>query len=267
MSCKRLCHGPFCRPFPFPAGEILILNKVAIIKKPIPGEGGDALCSFGDLFTFMQTFFMKRITIAFCAACLLVACNDNKEEPRVAAATTTEAAAPEPAIDSATMAKNWEAYLTPGEPHKLLASTNGTWDADITMWMSPDAPPSKSKGTTVSEMIYGGRYQQARHTGEFNGMPFEGLNTMAYDNHKKVYLSTWIDNMGTGIMYMEGPWDAATSTMNLKGKMIDPGTGKDLEMRETFQILDNNNQLVSMYCKGPDGKEYKTMEIKYTRKK
>ena len=209
---------------------------------------------------------MKRITIAFCAACLVLACNDKPTEPKVAAAST-EAAPVEPPMDSATMMKNWQAYMTPGEAHKMMAAANGSWDADITMWMSPDAPPSKSTGTTVNEMILGGRYQQSKHTGSFNNMPFEGISTLAYDNHKKVYLSTWIDNMGTGIMTMEGTWDAATNTMNCKGKMVDPATGKEMDVRETFRMIDNDNQVMEMFCNGPDGKEMKTMEIKYTRKK
>lgn len=56
-------------------------------------------------------------------------------------------------------------------------------------------------------MILGGRYQQSMHTGSFNGMPFEGISLVGYDNTKKVFMSSWADNMGTGSMYMEGTWD------------------------------------------------------------
>jgi hypothetical protein len=35
-------------------------------------------------------------------------------------------------------------------------------------------------------------------------MPFEGISTLGYDNAKKTFFSTWIDNMGTGMMVMEG---------------------------------------------------------------
>ncbi len=75
--------------------------------------------------------------------------------------------------------------------------------------------------------------------------------------------------MGSGMMVMEGPWDEASKTMTLKGKVVDPGAGngKEMEIRETFKIIDNNTQMMEMFTAGPDGKEFKMMEIKYTRKK
>jgi hypothetical protein len=117
-------------------------------------------------------------------------------------------------------------------------------------------------------MVMDGRYQVSEFSGEMMGSPFKGVSTTGYDNHKKVFFSTWIDNMGTGVMTMEGPWDAASKTMTLNGKYINPANGMDCEMKETFQLVDDNNQLMEMY--GPDqmtGKQYKTMQIKFTRKK
>ncbi len=40
-----------------------------------------------------------------------------------------------------------------------------------------------------------------------------------------------------------------------------------MEIRETFKIIDDNTQMMEMFGNGPDGKEFKMMEIKYTRKK
>jgi len=100
------------------------------------------------------------------------------------------------------------------------------------------------------------------------GQPFTGTSITGYDNAKKVFISTWIDNMSTAMMNMEGTWDDATKAINFKGKMICPANGKACEMREVFKMVDDNTQLMEMY--GPDmktGKEYKSMEIKFTRKK
>lgn len=163
--------------------------------------------------------------------------------------------------------KAWMDYMTPGEAHKILEKSNGTWNGQITMWMAPGAPATNSTGQMVNSMVLGGRYQVGNHTGSFNGMPFEGISTVAFDNAKKVFISTWIDNMGTGLMVLEGPWDKSTNTIRLKGKMVDPISGKDVEVRETLKMIDDNNQVMEMFCSGPDGKEYKNMEIKYTRVK
>jgi len=220
---------------------------------------------------------MKRITITLCTAFLLFACNDGdktettdtKESADTTTTSTASTTANEAMPDSAMMMKNWQAYMTPGDVHKMMSSWNGTWTGDVTMWHEPGMPPEKSKSTSQNKMVMGGRYQVSNHTGNMMGQPFEGISTLAYDNAKKVFINTWIDNMGSGMMVMEGPWDEASKTITLKGKVVDPvaGNGKQMEMRETFKIIDDNTQMMEMFGNGPDGKEFKMMEIKYTRKK
>lgn len=163
--------------------------------------------------------------------------------------------------------KAWMDYMTPGDVHKMLSKWDGDWNEDITMWMAPGAPAQKNKASCTNKMILGGRYQSSTHTGSFNGMPFEGISTLGYDNAKKTFFSTWIDNMGTGIMVMEGNWDDKTKTMNAKGRQTDPATGKEMQVRETFQIIDDNTHKMEMFMTPAGGKEFKSMEITFTRKK
>ncbi len=158
------------------------------------------------------------------------------------------------------------AYSTPGEVHSLLAKSTGTWTGAITMWSQPGTPPINATGESKDEMILGGRYLQTKSTGNFMGMPFEGIGITGYDNAKKIFVNSWIDNMGTGIMYLEGAWDASTKSINLTGKMVDPSTGKDIPVREVMKFIDDNNKIMEMYYVMPDGKEFKSMEIKYTKK-
>ena len=169
--------------------------------------------------------------------------------------------------DSATMMKNWQDYMTPGPVHKMMAKWDGTWNGDVTMWMYPGAPEQKSKSTAVNKMIMNGLYQESTHTGNMMGMPFNGKSIVAYDIHKNEFMSTWIDNMGSGIMVLKGPWDEGTKTVTLKGTMTDAGTKGDVAVRETFKIIDDNNQEMEMFTMMPDGKEFKTMNIKFSRKK
>lgn len=220
---------------------------------------------------------MKRITLTICTITLLLsACNNaaKNETTKDSTATTSDTSAKASTeeawvpVDSATAMKAWMEYATPGESHKLLAKSSGNWSAEITHWMSPDAPPSKSTGSSSNKMVMDGRYQVSTFKAEFMGMPFEGMSTTGYDNAKKKFISTWVDNMGSGITKLEGPWDEATKSMTLTGTVIDPATGKDCEMKEVFKIVDDNTHIMEMY--GPDpktGKQYKGMEIKFTRKK
>ncbi|MDQ6756363.1 MAG: DUF1579 domain-containing protein [Bacteroidota bacterium] len=217
---------------------------------------------------------MKRITVTICtAAIFLFGCNNNKTTNDKTAATDstktttdTSSSAMTPPMDSAAMMKCWMNYMTPGDVQKMIAKSNGTWDEEVTTWMEPGKPPTTSKATAVNTMILGGRYQESHHKGSFNGMLFEGVGTLGYDNAKKVLMMTWVDNMGTGIEYLEGPWDSTSHSANLKGKTTDPMTGKDMEVRQLFTVMDDNNQKVEMYATH-EGKEAKMMEIVLKRKK
>jgi hypothetical protein len=161
--------------------------------------------------------------------------------------------------------KAWMDYMTPGNAHQMLAKSNGEWNEEMTMWMEPGAQPVKSTATAVNTMILGGRYQHSKHTGNVMGMPFEGVAITGFDNIKKVYVSTWIDNMGTGIMYSEGKWNEATKTVEFKGTGVDPMSGKELKIRQVMKIVDDNTETMEMFTT-VDGKEFKSMEIKMTRK-
>ena len=159
------------------------------------------------------------------------------------------------------------AYSTPGEIHKMMAKSVGTWTAAISMWMQPNTPPMNSTGEMKNEMILGGRYLKGTNTGNFMGQPFEGISMTGYDNAKKIFVNNWIDNMGTGMMNLTGTWDASNNSINFTGTMVDPASGKDIPIRETLKFTDDNHQTLEMFANvAPGGQEFKTMEIKFTRK-
>jgi hypothetical protein len=211
---------------------------------------------------------MKRIAFTFCAVALLLSYQSSAQKDKATGKKASQVSVTkEVAPDSATAMKNWNEYMTPSAVHKQMASWDGEWTGEITMWMDPSAPPTKSTGTSINKMIMEGRYQLSHTKGNFGGMALEGMNILAYDNHKQKFITTWVDNFGTGVMTLEGPWDEATKTMTLTGKMVDPTTKKEVPVKETFRVIDNDHQEMEMFATGPDGKEFKTMHIAYTRKK
>ena len=219
---------------------------------------------------------MKKTMIAFGITALLFACNseqktetstvDNKADS-IPASTAAKSADWIP-VDSATAMNTMMEMGTPGEEHKMLATADGKWSAETTMWIAPDAPPAKGKATATNTMILGGRYQQTSFKGDFMGMPFEGGGVTGYDKARKVYFTNWMDNMSTMMMTMDGKWNAANKSIEFKGKMLCPANGIECSMREVYTFVDDNTQLIEWY--GPDmktGKEYKNMEIRLNRMK
>lgn len=161
--------------------------------------------------------------------------------------------------------KKWMDYSTPGDMHTLLAKSEGNWDVAISMWMAPGQDPMKATATSEAKMILGGRYEQMTNKGSFNGMPYEGVGIIGYDNAKKIFQSSWIDNMGTGVTPMEGTYNAATKTLTLSGKMYEPMSGKDIDMRQTITFVDDTHETIDMYH-DEDGSSTKVMEMLLTKK-
>lgn len=161
-----------------------------------------------------------------------------------------------------------------GENHKLLAEGVGTWNYTVKFWMDPSAPPNESSGTAVTKAVMDGRYFVSEHNGKMQ-MPgpdgkmaeveFKGMAVEGYDNVKKKFVASWIDNMGTGIMNLEGTYDAAKKAFTFRGE-YEAMPGMKSKIREVITITDKNNHTFEFF-EDRGGTEVRTMEIKYTRKK
>jgi hypothetical protein len=178
--------------------------------------------------------------------------------------------------DQAELMKQMMEMAKLGENHKLLASLDGTWNCNVKMWMDGDTSkkPDVSKSTAVRKSIMDGRYVIMDVTGKMEmpgpdgkkkEMTFKGQGTEGYDNVKKKFVGTWMDNMGTGIMMSEGDYDPATKTFTYTGE-IEMMPGMKQKIREVVKITDKDHMDFEYY-EDRGGKEMKTMEISYTRKK
>jgi hypothetical protein len=166
------------------------------------------------------------------------------------------------------MMKLWMEYATPGENHKYLEYFVGTWENSVKMWMAPDAPPQVSKGESMSEMMLGGRFLKSYNKGSMMGMSFEGVALTGYDNFKKKFVTIWFDSTGTGFYQTSGSLDTSRKIKIESGIWDDFMTGGKSKVKWVTKIIDDNNYRFDMYNEDPKtGKEFKSVEIVYTRKK
>jgi hypothetical protein len=206
----------------------------------------------------MEEPLMRRRVFAFAVVCALAL----GLATWVATAQPTEQAM---SPEEQEMMKKWEAFMTPGEPHKHLAQRAGKWTTQVRSWMAPGAPSEDWTGSSTVETIMGGRYSVERAEGSFMGQPFQGMGITGYDNMKQKFVASWIDNMGTGIMLMEGTCDAGMTQCTYTGEGPDVMTGRYKTYRAVTKKINDDRYVFEMYDRGPDGKEWKNFEIAYTR--
>jgi len=161
-----------------------------------------------------------------------------------------------------------EAYMkagTPGAPHQTLASSAGNYDLKLRSWQAAGAPPMEETGTATRAMTLDGRVLVEDVSSSMMGSPFTGHGMMGFDNVTGKYWSTWNDSMSTGLMVSEGTCDAQKSCTFI-GHWNDPVKKTPVKARMTTRWTSPTVQVFEMYAPGKDGKEFKMMEITYTKK-
>jgi hypothetical protein len=157
--------------------------------------------------------------------------------------------------------------MTPGAEHEYLIRAVGVWQGKTKMWMGPDTPATESTCTTRITSMMDGRYVKCEIEGEMPGMgPFNGFGIQGFDNVSKQYQTTWIDNCGTGIATGTGERSSDGKTMTWKLTYNCPITKKPTVLREIERRTGENTMTLEMHGIEPHtGKEFKMMEIAYTR--
>jgi len=179
-------------------------------------------------------------------------------------------------MSEADMMKQMMELAKLNENHKLLANMAGHWNYTVKMWMSgdPNSKPEVAKGTSERKPIMDGRFfvmdvkgqmEMPDAQGKMKNMTFIGKGIEGYDNVKKKFVGTWIDNMGTGIMMSEGDYDPATKTFTYTGE-VEAIPGMKQKIREVVKVQDKDHHIFEWY-ENRGGQEVKTMEIAYARQK
>jgi Protein of unknown function (DUF1579) len=158
----------------------------------------------------------------------------------------------------------------------LLADLAGTWDFTVKMWMGGDTSkkPDESKGTATRKAIMDGRFfvsdvswkmEMPDPDGKKKQMDFKGMTIEGYDNIKNKFVSTWLDNIATVILLLEGTYDPGGKTFTYNGECV-MMPGVHVRFREVVKVLDKDHHAMEWYDDS-GGQEMKLMQIGYTRKK
>lgn len=186
---------------------------------------------------------------------------DSAAQP--AAQPANPAAQPAQPAGGDDMMAQWIKMNAPNENHEFLAKhLDGSWSCETSFWMMPGGEPQKSKGTSVNKSILGGRYVHADFSGDMMGQPFSGVGIYTYNNATKEYENLWIDSVSTGLMLTKGARDG--NKINWTNEYTDPMTGTKRTSR-SVTTFGENTFTHEMFENGPDGKEFKTLELVYTK--
>lgn len=161
----------------------------------------------------------------------------------------------------------WVSYRTPSTEHAKLERFVGTWNTRISIWLSPDAAPETFDLKAETAMTLGGRFHRTEVRGFMQGALYEEIAWLGFDNITRRFTRTVAHTMGTGLLVLDGDWNAQHDTIDLHGETKNPATLSLIKVRQRLTFIDLDTMLLENFEQVADGAETKTMEQRFTRTK
>lgn len=161
---------------------------------------------------------------------------------------------------------DFEAMSATTPEHEKLKPFEGTFRAEVRMWMGP-GEPMVSTGRMVNELDLGGRFLRQTYKGDPSDGPFpdfEGRGYWGYNNITKKFEGFWIDTASTMMQTEVGDLDESGKVWTMVGEMPNPQTGDNMTKRSVITVEDDDHHTMEMFFDTGDG-EVKSMEIQYQR--
>jgi len=179
---------------------------------------------------------------------------------------TARAQEPEPQEEAAppTLLDTWTRAWTPGKAHARLASRAGFWRLTTRTWGDPSEEPVVTETMAVREMVLGGRALQEEVVGEVQGLEFQSVSYLGYDNVTRRWWSLWMDTLSTAPVFTTGGEDPEAKVLVLTGEYADPLTGGTRPVRTVIRFVDYDTERFEWW-ETRDGEEVKTMDVLYQR--
>lgn len=147
------------------------------------------------------------------------------------------------------------------ENHKMLSTASGTWASIISFFTPQVTEPKTGEGKCDVRMLHGGRFLMGDYYFRISGQDFSATHTLGYDNATRTFVSTWMDNSGTGILVCTGNLENDKSAIVLSGSYTDPKTRQEINVKQQFFLSDDRIIKLESYLTYPGDKEFKNMEI------
>jgi hypothetical protein len=162
--------------------------------------------------------------------------------------------------------REWMALSKPGPSHRLLELFVGSWNAKITFRSGPDGESEVSQGKSRVAWVLGDRFIKEDFEGEALGERFQGMGITGYDNAARRFTNVWIDSLNTALATSYGKYLSDENTFDFVGEIYDPLRGGMKSTRSTMRIISTDKYEYVMFDTGPNGKEYRALEIEYSRR-
>jgi hypothetical protein len=112
----------------------------------------------------------------------------------------------------------------------------------------------------------GDRFLKEDFSGDVLGEGYQGLGLMGYDAASRRFTTVWLDSLNTAIAVQKGSYLPDSNSFELTGEVYDPLLGRTKTTQTQIHITSKDTYTVTMIDTAPNGREFKSLEIVYTRR-
>ena len=148
--------------------------------------------------------------------------------------------------------------------HTRLVAMCGTWDVEMTFWFQPGRPGITTKGTSTIRSLFEGLFVEEKIEGLLNGTPFTTLAWTGFNTVTHQYEATRIASTNSMRILESGGYDEKARQFEMKADY--PLAGETWHQRTVIQPVSNGAMVAASYLSFGNVPEWKSVEIKYTRR-
>ncbi len=155
---------------------------------------------------------------------------------------------------------------------EVLKSDEGTWDAEVSLWLRPGSEPIKSRAVVTAQMAVGGMYLEQRFEGTFGPeMGNKAWSTLSYTNFNAttgVYETVRMASSESPMIVVRGKatsHDEKGVSLELTGEYM--LMGARATERDVIRHEGPDKRVIESWMSFADAPEYKGAEFVLTRAK
>ena len=106
---------------------------------------------------------------------------------------------------------------------------------------------------------------QENFQGKIAGENYIGLGLIGYDNGSRNFKTVWADSLNTALTTSVGKYDPEQNSLQLESQVYDPLVSGVKTVYSRIKITSPDSYTFSMLDRSPEGREFKSLEMQYTR--